>query len=103
MSCTLVNNKKGRLGKGNHTPFEERGDQNPFTNKISNLPSAHNPTYKKSLNVGCCFCPDKRGRSKNFKTLWCLYMHMITHHKLEPSFKDLVMNLADLVNKEVLL
>jgi hypothetical protein len=93
MSCTLINNKKGRQ-------FENRV---PFTDKISNSPSAHNPAYKKSLNVGCTFCKDKSGRKKNFKTLWCLYMHMKTHHDTEQSLKDLVMQLADLVNKGVLL
>ena len=92
MSCSLDNNKKGRH-------FENRV---PFTDKKSNLPSAHNPAYKKSLNVGCTFCSDKRGRAKNFKTLWCLYMHMKTHHPNE-NFKDLIMQLADLVNKGVLL
>lgn len=63
----------------------------------SRLPQARNPIYQKAVNVGCKFCVDKTGRKKNFKTLYVLYRHFTYHHTNEPTYKELTMNLADLV------
>ena len=67
-------------------------------------PSAHNPIYQKDLHfLGCQFCDDKKGRRKNFKTLWTLYMHIRLNHRNEiDNFKKTVWNLADYVMKGVI-
>ena len=69
----------------------------------SRLPQARNPIYQKNINVGCPYCTDKSGRKKNFKTLFCLYMHFRIHHIRQPNFKELTMSIADLIIKGVLL
>lgn len=65
-------------------------------------PFAQNPIYQKQFKVGCPFCKNT-GRKKNFKTLWCLYMHFKTHHSFEPNFKNTVTILADFIIQGVLL
>ncbi len=71
--------------------------ENPKYYRPSRLPQARNPIYQKAVNVGCKFCVDKTGRKKNFKTLYVLYRHFTYHHPNEPTYKELTMNLADLV------
>ena len=63
----------------------------------SRLPQARNPTYQWIGRYGCRYCGDKTGRKKVFKTLWLLYRHFTQHHSNEPTYKELTMNLADLV------
>lgn len=69
----------------------------------SRLPEARNPTYQKPVNVGCKFCSDKCGRKKNFRNLYCLYRHFTEHHPNEPRYKELTMNLADMIMDRTLL
>jgi len=66
-------------------------------------PNACNPIYSQSLNVGCPYCTDKSGRKKNFGNLHRLYFHFRYQHSTEPRYKELILNLANLVLKGVLL
>lgn len=65
-------------------------------------PYSTNPVYHKFLIIGCPYCINP-GRKKNFKTLWCLYMHFKTHHKNEANYEKKIIQLAQLVIEGVLL
>lgn len=67
-------------------------------NVPSREPSALNPIYLESVRIGCSICHrEKTGVSKNFKTLWKLWMHCKTHHSLEiNSLREDIMKIADL-------
>ncbi len=65
-------------------------------------PYAQNPIYQHILPVGCCYCKTT-GRKKNYKNLWCLYMHFRTHHKTESNYIETVTTLAKFVIEGVLL
>ena len=73
--------------------------ENFYQSKLE--PQARNPTYLKPVSVGCPYCGG-RGRKKNYKNIWCLYMHFKIHHPHE-NYKELAMNLANLVIQGVLL
>lgn len=68
-------------------------------------PYAQNPVYHIEIDVGCPTCRrGNRGRNKNFKSLWRLYMHCRTHHIQEIEFaKPKIMNLADMIIEGYLL
>lgn len=60
-------------------------------------PQTCNPTYNKPINVGCRYCGDKSGRPKNFGNLNRLYFHFCFHHSREPRYKELTMDLAQMI------
>lgn len=64
-------------------------------------PYAQNPTYNIPIKVGCPYCK-LTGRKKNYKNLWCLYMHFRTHHKQESNYTETVTILAKFVIEGVL-
>lgn len=81
-------NKKRQITKKNYREARE--------------PQSQNPIYKKEINCLRCPYPHLAGRKKRFKDLWCLYMHCTLEHPNE-NYKELIMNLADLVIKGVLI
>lgn len=90
MSLKLELNKKGKQFSRHENDFHK--------------PSAHNPIFQKGLYfVGCPYCADKKGRKKNFQSLWKLYMHIRLNHKNESeNFKSVIWNLADYVMRGIL-
>ena len=68
-------------------------------------PQARNEIYQKRIAVGCPYCKrdGTKGRAKNYNTLFCLYMHFRTHHEFEPNFREVTMQVADLIISGVLL
>lgn len=70
----------------------------------SRLPQARNRIYQKRITFGCPYCAlTQCGRRKHFQTLYLLWCHFFTHHKNEPRYRDLTINLADYIMKGVLL
>lgn len=90
MSLRLKLNKKGKQFSSQANDFHK--------------PSAHNPIYQIELPfLGCPYDSDKKGRQKNFQTLWKLYMHVRLNHKNESdNFKSVIWNLADYVMRGIL-
>ena len=77
----------------------------PVSKKVyysSKEPESNNPTYQHSIKVGCPYCIG-RGRKKNFKNLFKLYMHFRIHHSDESRHKNIVVTLADLIIQGVLI
>ncbi len=88
MSCTLAKNKRVEHSK-NYRPRIE--------------PQANNPVYKQPLHsITCPYCGSKTGRKKNFKNLWSLYQHCSFNHNKE-NYKEIVIQLAELIIKGVLI
>ena len=89
MSFRLTLNKKGKQFSSHADDFHK--------------PSAHNPLFQTKLNfLGCPYCKQK-GRKKNFKTLWTLYMHIRLNHSNETdNFKSVIWNLADYVMRGII-
>ena len=69
----------------------------------SRFPEARNPIYQKPINFGCYYCINKSGRRKHFKNLYHLYRHFTEHHPNEPRYKEITMELADLILNRTLL
>ena len=65
------------------------------------LPSACNPVYRVSTNLCCPYCVGEKGRRRHYKTLWQFYQHCGYHHRNE-NYRELVLNLAELIIKGVI-
>lgn len=68
--------------------------------KASRVIHSHNPVYKIEIHIQCPF-PHEAGRKKSYQTLFVWYMHLKIHHPRE-SFREMTMDIADLIIKGVL-
>ena len=83
--------------------INKKGEHKERICEISINPASHNPVYQKPLDITCPYCKNNVGRTKNFKNLWNLYMHYRLVHKNEPRFRQMILDLANLVMQGIFL
>ena len=86
-----------------HPPLNKNGKQFSRHTDDFHKPSAHNPLFQQELFfLGCPYCVG-RGRKKNFRTLWKLYMEIRLNHEMETeNFQPIIWSLANFVLRGII-